>query len=159
MAFFGKRSRFGTISVTTNERTVRRNLAAREKIMAQNMAEVYRQTATYVVTDLYSQNPWDTGRSRSNWRASVNTPSGAYDVNADLGGSAVALRARSDMRNASADTKVFYVTNNAPYIAQLDDPATSPQAPRHWVRTSVKKVALRMNGTRLLKRNGVQITG
>ena len=127
-----------------------------ERIYARNVREVKRQAGVFTVITLYAKNPLDTGRSRSNWRAQVGSRPTDYDKGADLSYGAMHARAESEMAPVTADTPTFWVSNNTPYIETLES-GSSTQAPRNWIKDTVRELLIRMNNSRLLKANGVHI--
>ena len=83
--------------------------------------------------------PVDTGRARGNWQASINTPITSTVPDTDKSGGATISKGKGAV--AQATGKVFYITNNLPYIYPLEFEGHSKQAPHGWVRAAVNRVA------------------
>jgi hypothetical protein len=90
--------------------------------------------------------PVDTGRARSNWRASNNAPISttiapyAPGNRLGLGEGANAAAAMAQARAAAAARKsgeTMYITNNLPYI-ELLNANYSPQAPSRYVEQAIQ---------------------
>ncbi len=97
--------------------------------------------------------PVDTGRARGNWQATINSP--ASDVSQATDKSGATAIAAATATAADAPGKVFFLTNNLPYIRVLEYGlyGTGPgatvkttrdgysiQAPNGMVRVSVQSV-------------------
>lgn len=62
--------------------------------------------------------PVDTGRARANWQASIDTPVSGTTDDTDKNGSATTNAAVTAINNAAG--RIFYLTNNLPYIVPLE---------------------------------------
>lgn len=96
------------------------------------------KSALAVDEDLVNKTPVDKGRARSNWFASINTPS----------------TEQTDSTTPQTDSNVsiydqftlgrkIFITNNLPYIVPLNN-GTSQQAPAAFVDDAVAKQVRRM---------------
>jgi len=96
---------------------------------------------TQVATSIIKMTPFDTGRARGNWLASIDKiESGTSETAKEANAMYDAISTASK----SAGT-VFYLTNNLPYIQRLEYDNWSKQAPQGMVRISIAsaKSALR----------------
>ena len=100
----------------------------------------------------------DTGRARSNWIASVNTPSRkeveAYAPGEDLGSGEMANAQRALDQAATTIAQVrqgdtIWISNNLAYIQRLDD-GYSKQAPAGFVDRAVVVAVAKIRGVRIL---------
>lgn len=109
---------------------------------------------TEITSGIVLKTPVDTGRARANWFPSLDAPSGNVTTKTDLSGSGAIASARPLAEQASG--RVFYLTNNLPYIRHLEyglygappgsanGPKTiggfSKQAPAGMVRVTINEV-------------------
>ena len=103
-----------------------------------------------LLSGIVLKTPVDTGRARANWQATIDTPaSGTIEFNADAGSgaaapsqSAASVRAINNGQAAvkNATGKIFYITNNLPYISRLEFDGWSKQSPRGMVRLTIDEV-------------------
>ncbi len=98
--------------------------------------------------------PVDTGRARANWFPSLDAPSNAVSTRTDATGGTSIAAAQGIAKEAAG--RVFYLSNNLPYIRHLEyglygnppgsanGPKTvggfSKQAPAGMVRTTINEV-------------------
>lgn len=140
--------------------------------MADDLGPFFRQVANEVEDELNRviklmalaidqavvlSTPVDTGRARSNWLVSVDTPFvGVIDAYSPgeglgIGESANASRALSQGRGAIAvrqPGQSIFIQNNVAYIGALND-GTSAQAPRMFVETAIMEGLAQLNNFRL----------
>lgn len=109
---------------------------------------------TDIATGLSFRTPADTGRARANWFPSIDAPVATITEKTDKGGQQVVAATRAIAKQASG--RVFYLTNNLPYIRHLEyglygkppgsanGPKTiggfSKQEPAGMVRTTINEV-------------------
>jgi hypothetical protein len=109
---------------------------------------------TEITNGIVLKTPVDTGRARANWFPSLDAPSGNVTTKIDPSGSGAIASARPLAEQASG--RVFYLTNNLPYIRHLEyglygappgsanGPKTiggfSKQAPAGMVRVTINEV-------------------
>ena len=107
-----------------------------------------------VTNGVVLKTPVDTGRARANWLPSLDAPSNAASGRTDPSGGSVIASAQSIAQQAAG--RVFYLTNNLPYIRHLEyglygqppgsanGPKTiggySKQAPAGMVRITINEV-------------------
>jgi hypothetical protein len=110
---------------------------------------------TEIANGIILKTPVDTGRARANWLASTDKPKGGVTTRLDKSGQTAMNTARAAANNAAG--RVFYLTNNLPYIRHLEyglygtppgsanGPKTisgfSKQAPAGMVRITMNEVA------------------
>ena len=101
--------------------------------------------------DVILATPVDTGRARSNWMLSIDTPNRGT-VNADDSGAkknqhsgrskAMTMVGDAKLRNMGKASRV-YISNSLPYIKALEE-GHSPQAPNGMLETALKKLKARV---------------
>jgi len=105
-----------------------------------------------IYRDVILRTPVDTGRARSNWFLSINAPARGTVETADEGASKGAQSGRSASMVSSADSalkhgmdhaQTVYITNNLPYIKNLDD-GSSQQNREGIVGPALDKARLRI---------------
>ena len=101
-------------------------------------AEIALKRAALVADRLLVfETPVDTGRARGGWQLNLNVPINVSELNqkdkvgARTFAKHVATVARFTLGN------VIFISNFVPYIVFLNDPGTSPQAPRFFVQKAV----------------------
>lgn len=82
--------------------------------------------------------PVDTGRARANWGVKVGSPTTYVIEGEDKSGSAT-LAAASDGTMAWDCTGSIFLTNNIPYVGQLEF-GSSTQAPQGMVRLTLEEM-------------------
>ena len=115
----------------------------------QNAETVIKKICLDMMSDIILKTPVDTGRARANWQASLDAPaSGTVNFEADKGSGAMAPNESNASRRAiaagmsateNAAGRVFWLSNNLPYIERLEY-GHSKQAPRGMVRTTINEV-------------------
>lgn len=109
---------------------------------------------TEITNGILYETPADTGRARANWFPSLDTPSSNITTKTDPTGASAIAAARPLAEKAAG--RVFYLTNNLPYIRHLEyglygnpqgsanGPKTiggfSKQAPAGMVRITINKI-------------------
>ncbi len=107
------------------ERRLRR-IASRIVVNAGRAVKEAAIVADQVVT---TSTPVDTGRARSNWRASLDSPAIGVVGPLDRSGQTAMSRARSVIAAfRTGVNRAIHITNNVPYIRSLDA-GSSAQAP------------------------------
>lgn len=107
-----------------------------------------------VTNGVVLKTPVDSGRARANWFPSLNAPAGTVTEKTDRSGSSAIASAQGLAQQAAG--KVFYLSNNLPYIRHLEyglygtpqgsanGPKTvagySKQAPAGMVRITLNEV-------------------
>ncbi|MBT4080295.1 MAG: HK97 gp10 family phage protein [Gammaproteobacteria bacterium] len=90
-----------------------------------------RATALQVFSGLILRTPVDTGRARANW----NTSAGAIDYSIDED----ATKPQSPTLRKGDGSKPIYITNNLPYIGELEN-GSSTQAPKGMVAVTLSEL-------------------
>lgn len=106
-------------------------MAAYDEKVVGLLENTVRKVALGTQAELSRATPVDTGRARSNWFGSVNTP--ARGTTQFTGG----LRPMN-VERFSVVSDVIFITNNLPYIKPLND-GSSAQAPSGFVYNVVDK--------------------
>lgn len=108
--------------------------------------KVVRRAALEVDQSVVTSTPVDTGRARSNWIASVGSPTGdtrgPFSPGDKLGKGEVnnaqaAITAATSVINSRRFNQAIFITNNLDYIGSLNS-GSSKQAPRNFVRKAVQ---------------------
>lgn len=87
-------------------------IAAFNKRTQLKILRTFRGTALSMFSKIVSRTPVDTGRARSNWQSSLNTPSLGIDPTGEGYSATVA--------SAKLGDSIFFI-NNLPYIRVLED--------------------------------------
>lgn len=109
---------------------------------------------TEITNGIVLKTPVDTGRARANWFPSLDVPDGTVSTRVDPNGATTIATAQGIAKEAAG--RVFYLSNNLPYIRHLEyglygkpqgsanGPKTvggfSKQAPAGMVRTTINEV-------------------
>jgi hypothetical protein len=125
-------------------------LATRMRLRALQVADgvdkVVRTAAFKVDQAVVMATPVDTGRARSNWIASIGSPTsetrGPHSPGAKLGrGESNNAQAAINAAKAVIDSRRFnqsiFISNNLDYIGKLNN-GSSKQAPKNFVRQGVQ---------------------
>lgn len=104
---------------------------AYEKKVVGTAIDRAKKVALAVDASLVKNTPVDTGRARSNWHASLNTPD--LKTTQSTGGNNTIRTALSDVK--LEDT--IFITNALPYIRRLND-GYSDQQPAGFVERAVQ---------------------
>ena len=111
---------------------------------------VVRVIAVNVTSELTRVNPVDTGWSKSNWIPSVGASVSVAPGSPENIGPAVAAQAEGRFRVLTyrlRNGKAF-ISNNAPYITQLNE-GRSRQAAAGWVQRSIFAALSRVKNLRI----------
>ena len=100
------------------------------------VVETIRDVTIEVGKELVTATPVLTGFARANWRPALSVPAIVPVTALDPTGSATIAKITAVAKHAGIGDTLFIV-NNAPYIAALNR-GSSPQAPRGFVKASVK---------------------
>ena len=121
------------------------NLQKLARRLSGNVEALVSHVVREVASDLVPATPVDTGFARGNWQATLNAPAVAPITRNDPSGTAT-----GSTHNGGSDRtccrNVFYITNNAPYIGQLNA-GSSPQAPAGFVKKAVDTATARAFAT------------
>lgn len=93
---------------------------------------VVRKTAFDIDRELVQQTPVDTGRARSNWLPSINTPRN----------DTVETGQKPDILPITASYKInetIFIANNLPYIQRLNNGWSGQNPTPSWVEATVAK--------------------
>lgn len=106
------------------------------------------KTAGVIISTVIPATPVDTGRARGNWQVSVDRPVTSPRERLDKTGMTTVAEGQS---RASAYRKgnVIYITNNVPYIGQLNA-GSSAQAPANFVDMAVRAAIRYIRGARIV---------
>ena len=97
----------------------------------------FRKTVIAVDQAIVSETPVKTGRARSNWIPSIDSPSDATTEDIDETGSKAMEAARQLAGGVSLGQR-FWISNNLPYIVPLNE-GHSDQAPSGYVEDAIKE--------------------
>lgn len=120
-----------------------------------------RGVALAIFTGVIEGTPVDTGRARSNWFLTEGAPSSKTRVNSQTTlrrgtgtkETKIPLTPKETQKlnkvNEFKIGKTWYLTNNLPYIEDLEYEGRSRQAPVGWVRRTIKRVRIQIKRGRL----------
>jgi hypothetical protein len=110
---------------------------AYQKNVVQLTEAVVRKTAIGIDADIVDQTPVKTGRARSNWLPSINTPRN----------DTVEIGQKPEMVSVAAGYKLddtIFIANNLPYIERLNNGWSGQQPTPSWVEATVLKYKISM---------------
>lgn len=131
------------------------------KRVDRNVPKLLRRVGLAVDQAVVTATPVDTGRARSNWRVSVNSPLEdtveAYvpGMKGSTGGAntgAALAQGVAAVSRVDSGRDVIYISNNLPYIGRLND-GHSAQAPAGYVQTAIGAATSTARVARLLERS------
>jgi hypothetical protein len=100
-----------------------------------------RKIALDALTGVVFLTPVDTGRAKGNWQVSLDVPAeGVVDV-IDRSGLQTISRGQSVIAQATRFPTVIWITNNLPYIDELEN-GSSTQAPNGMVAVTLERLGL-----------------
>jgi len=106
---------------------------------AKQQDQYVRSICFHLLKQIVDGTPVDTGRAKGNWQTSINNPSTMATENKDKDGARTIAAGSADI--AKATGRIFYISNNLPYIRRLEfDGWSKKQAPHGWVRAAVNRV-------------------
>lgn len=97
-----------------------------------------RKVCFDITTKVIERTAVKTGRARANWQASIDSPTSGTTDDTDKNGAETVSKASAAINNAAG--RIFYLTNNLPYIAPLEY-GLSKQHPAGMVRVTIAEVA------------------
>lgn len=101
-----------------------------------NSTALVRKCALAIDGAVVMATPVDTGRARSNWQVSLNSPASGTLATEDPSGQAAIAQGRSVIAGYQKPGGAIHITNNLPYIGRLND-GWSAQAPAGFVIKAV----------------------
>ena len=121
-----------------------------------NANRMTQELALAIDQELVLSTPVDTGRARSNWFLTLDSPTTDVDVpySAGTGGSTAGANAQEAMaqaRDAISDRREdqeVYISNNLPYIERLNE-GWSAQAPAGFIERAVQYGLQRIRGRKV----------
>ncbi len=123
-----------------------KNWKIRTKLIGENVNKLVKKVAIVADQVVVVSTPVDTGRARSNWLASINSPRkdtiDPYVKGSHLGigegeNAAAAISQAGSIISQRKDGETIYLSNNLDYIGKLND-GYSAQAPRGFVQKAVQ---------------------
>lgn len=143
--------------------TLSKSLRQQAKNIESNSSLLVRRCATVVIEELAVRTPIDSGRAKSNWIVTLNSPTIArieahhFGVLGSTSPQTIkTVQARAAIvitRFKIGDTVI--IQNNLDYIDDLEKGTGSKQAPAGFVHQSLARIPLVVQGTQILRYNGV----
>lgn len=130
-----------------------RRMKKRAELVSDNASKAVRATALAIDQRVVTSTPVDTGRARSNWIASLNTPSrvGNREPLAGPGSAGPAIsEAQAVIARFGEDDASIWISNSVPYIELLND-GSSQQAPANFVQLAIIDGIKVVRKTKLLR--------
>lgn len=84
------------------------------------ISDISKQKLNQLSEDVIMQTPVDTGYAIANWNISLNTPDNSITETRDPSGANALSNAKSAIDRYKLGDEI-YITNNVPYILQLED--------------------------------------
>ncbi len=131
------------------------------KRVERNVPAILRKVALAADQAVVLATPVDTGRARSNWIASVGSPSrdtneafvpGEKGSTGAANSAAAIAQATGAIKNVRREEQSIYISNNLPYIGRLNE-GHSAQAPSGFIEQGVKAAAAKVAGVKVLPRD------
>jgi len=105
----------------------------------QQFSKLLSAVAMRIYVNLVMTTPVDTGRARSNWIATIGSPSNATRA---AGSASAAIRSAKQVfapKSIPKEGATLYITNNLDYVVFLNQ-GSSKQAPAHFVEAAIDSV-------------------
>lgn len=124
-----------------NQKSFERSLDSFAKSLGVEVVVVVKKLAFDIFADVVGGTPVLTGRAMNNWNISV----GSKDLSTrETGGNKGSLLGakKTEAGAALSGLKPFstvWITNNLPYIIELEEGHSKKQAPRGWIAVAVQR--------------------
>jgi len=120
-------------------KAIDRAITKTENFIVETANKEIRKVAVKVSSSLIFATPVDTGRARSNWYATISSPTNKINNETrDKSGANAIARNNAVISNAKINNDIF-ITNNLPYIGKLND-GHSAQAPAGFVEKALQAI-------------------
>lgn len=100
---------------------------------------IQQKIALQILEGVVNMNPVLSGRSRGNWYATIGAPSGQYDEAGYASSAQEVVDRGTAVISALAVLGAVYITNNTPYINELEK-GSSKQAPQGMVQVTLDRL-------------------
>lgn len=142
--------------------TLSNSLRQQAKNIKSNTSLLVRRCATVVIEELAVRTPIDSGRAKSNWIVTLNSPTIARIEPHHFGvlGSTAPQTIKTVQARAAIVINRFkigdtvIIQNNLDYIVDLEK-GSSKQSPAGFIHQSLARIPLVVQGTQILRYNGV----
>lgn len=109
----------------------------------QDIDDLVHEVSMYAIQNIVNSSPVDTGRFRSNWIPSVNSPN--LVVTDQIKSAAQVISEADAVLSAQDKLPIVYIQNNLPYANRLEN-GWSKQAPSGMVAVTMAKVQAQYEG-------------
>ncbi len=142
--------------------TLSNSLRQQAKNIKSNTSLLVRRCATVVIEELAVRTPIDSGRAKSNWIVTLNSPTVARIEPHHFGvlGSTAPQTIKTVQARAAIVINRFkigdtvIIQNNLDYIVDLEK-GSSKQSPAGFIHQSLARIPIVVQGTQILRYNGV----
>lgn len=142
--------------------TLSNSLRQQAKNIKSNTSLLVRRCATVVIEELAVRTPIDSGRAKSNWIVTLNSPTVARIEPHHFGvlGSTAPQTIKTVQARAAIVINRFkigdtvIIQNNLDYIDDLEK-GSSKQSPAGFIHQSLARIPIVVQGTQILRYNGV----
>lgn len=142
--------------------TLSNSLRQQAKNIKSNTSLLVRRCATVVIEELAVRTPIDSGRAKSNWIVTLNSPTIARIEPHHFGvlGSTAPQTIKTVQARAAIVINRFkigdtvIIQNNLDYIVDLEK-GSSKQSPAGFIHQSLARIPIVVQGTQILRYNGV----
>lgn len=139
-----------------------KSLRQQAKNIESNASLLVRRCATVVIEELAVRTPIDSGRAKSNWIVTLNSPTVARIEPHHFGvlGSTAPQTIKTVQARAAIVINRFkigdtvIIQNNLDYIVDLEK-GSSKQSPAGFIHQSLARIPIVVQGTQILRYNGV----
>lgn len=115
----------------------------------QRIPMLSREVAQHIVEDVARENPVLTGQSSANWKTSIGSPDNSWDPGPNPDAGQHSIDAAKTALVALGMGQTVYITNNVPYIVDLNS-GSSAKAPAGFVETAIVNALQRTASFNLL---------
>lgn len=100
---------------------------------------VQQKVAMQLLRGIVNMNPVLSGRSRGNWYVTIGASTAAYQEEGYATSPEQVIQRGQDVVNQVTTLGAIYITNNTPYILELEK-GTSTQAPQGMVQVTLDRI-------------------
>ena len=113
--------------------------AATSKMIPEQVELVKKKVGMQLLERLVMMTPVDTGRARSNWFVTLDTPSSAVATNPPFPSASVTINDGANIISLVSGGQSIWISNNLPYIEPLEN-GWSSQAPAGMLAVALAEV-------------------
>lgn len=112
------------------------NMTQLANTIGQRIPQLQKEVAQNVVEGVAKDNPFLTGQSSANWKTAIGAPDTSWDPGPNSAGGQHSADEAKKALVALALGQTVYISNNVPYIMELNQ-GSSSKAPAGFVETAI----------------------